>query len=161
MNINVSYSDGHQPHLDPFCFTWFGHEMGHSKNYLIDTVLYGEGIALVLNPGDRSEVVPRYGRTFTVRTLFQIPYVHLYEWALLMDFADAGFRGLPWHVPAEFELLGDDIELEIEEAFGCIDRYAQLSAWGQTALSYFHELFDRAKARWQVLRSRSFTQAVV
>lgn len=161
MNINVSYGEDHQPRLDPFCFTWFGHEMGHSKNYLIDTVLYGEGVALLLNPADRSEVVPRYGRTFTVRTLFQIPYVHLYEWALLMDFAEAGFRGLPWQMPAQFEALGDDIELEIEEAFGAIDRYAQLSAWGHTALSYFHELFDQAKARWQMLRPRSSTQAVV
>jgi hypothetical protein len=161
MSFNVSYAENRQPRLDPFCFTWFGHEMGHSKNYLIDTVLYGEGISLVLNPGDRSDIVPRYGRSFTVRTLFQIPYVHLYEWALLMDFAEAGFRGLPWIVPSEYEALGDDIGLEIEEAFAHIDRFAHLSAWGQRALAYFHELFDQAKMRWQALRQRSYKQSIV
>jgi hypothetical protein len=161
MNFNVSYSEGHSPLLDPFCFTWFGHEMGHSKNYLIDTVLYGEGISLILNPSDCSDIVPRYGRSFSVRTLYQIPYVHLYEWALLMDFAEAGFRGLPWSVPPGAEALGDDIGLEIEEAFAHIDRYAQLSAWGQQALAYFHDLFDHAKMRWHALRHRSYAQPIV
>ena len=73
-----------EPCADPLCFTWFGHELGHTKDYLIDTILYERGVALVRNPGERVGPIPRYGRSLPVRTLFQIPYVHLYEWAVLM-----------------------------------------------------------------------------
>src|SRR5207248_6848097 len=93
MGLNVPYTAEHEPCADPFCFTWLGHELGHTKNYLIDTVLYGRGLALVRNPADRTGPIPRYGRSLSVRTLIQVPYVHLYELAVLTDFRAAGFRG--------------------------------------------------------------------
>jgi hypothetical protein len=113
MGINISYTPQHEPCVDPFCFTWFGHELGHTKHYLIDTILYGEGLALVRNPVERTEPIPRYGRPLSVRTLFQVPYVHLYEWALLMDFWEAGSRGLPWRVPGAVGAVGEDLAAEI------------------------------------------------
>src|SRR5262249_45158405 len=121
MGINVSYTPRHEPCLDPFCFTWFGHELGHTKDYLCDNILYVRDQALLHNPTGRTETIPRYGRSLALRTLFQVPYVHLYEWALLMDFRQAGFQGLPWRVPPDVAALGDDLEAEIMEAFALID----------------------------------------
>src|SRR5262249_53444706 len=46
MSINVPYSVNDEPCIDAHCFTWFGHELGHTKDYLIDTILYREGVAL-------------------------------------------------------------------------------------------------------------------
>src|SRR5207249_931724 len=142
------------PRLDPFCFTWFGHELGHTKDYLIDTILYKEGLVLLRNAADRTEPIPRYGRSLSVRTLFQVPYVHLYEWALLMDFWDAGFRGLPWDATAGVAAAGDDLAAEIREAFALIEERADLTPAGAAALAHFHEFFDRAEARWCALRRR-------
>ena len=67
--------------INALCFTWFGHELGHTKDYLIDTILYREGVALLRNAADWTPSIPRYGHALSVRTLFQVPYVHLYEWA--------------------------------------------------------------------------------
>jgi hypothetical protein len=152
MGINISYTPQHEPCVDPFCFTWFGHELGHTKHYLIDTILYGEGLALVRNPAERTEPIPRYGRPLSVRTLFQVPYVHLYEWALLMDFWEAGFRGLPWRVPGAVGAVGEDLAAEIGEAFALIQERARLTPEGVAALGHFRELFARALARWRLLR---------
>ena len=152
MSMNVPYTPRHEPGLDRFCFTWCGHGLAHTKDYLIDTILYGEGRTLVLNPAERTDLIPRYGRPLAVRTVFQIPYVHLYEWALLMDFWDAGFRGLPWRVDGEVEAMGDDLAAEIEEAFALIDKWAMLTPAGTAALSYFHELFELAQGRWRLVR---------
>lgn len=152
MNINIPYTSRHAPRLDPFCFTWFGHELAHTKDYLIETILYGEGRTLVLNPSERTDSIPRYGRPLAVRTVFQIPYVHLYEWALLTDFWDAGFRGLPWRVDGDVEAVGEDLAAEIEEAFALIDRWALLTPAGTAALGYFRELFELAQARWRLVR---------
>ena len=145
MGLNISYTSRHEPCVDPFCFTWFGHELGHTKDYLIDTILYEEGLVLVRNPQDRTESIPRYGRSLSVRTLFQVPYVHLYEWALLMDFRDAGFRGLPWRVSADVEAVGDDLAAEIREAFELIQEQAQLTRSGVACLEHFRKLFA---GRW-------------
>ena len=30
MGINVTYAQNDEPQLCPFCFTWFGHELGHT-----------------------------------------------------------------------------------------------------------------------------------
>jgi hypothetical protein len=152
MGVNFPYTPRHQPCADPCCFTWFGHELGHTKHYLIDTILHGEGLALMLNPAERTEVIPRYGRAFSVRTLFQIPYVHLYEWALLMDFWQAGFRGLPWRAPATLRDVGEDLAAEIREAFTLIRERARLTAEGAAALGHLRELFGRAQARWRAVR---------
>jgi hypothetical protein len=154
IGVGLSYTPRDEPCLDPFCFTWFGHELGHTKDYLCDSVLYGCGQPLVLNPADSSEPIPRYGRPLAVRTLFQVPYVHLYEWALLMDFWEAGFRGLPWPAPAGAAAVGDDLAAEIKEAFALIRERAVLTPLGQTALRHFKELYALALARWRFVRSR-------
>jgi hypothetical protein len=152
MSINVPYSPDDEPCIDALCFSWFGHELGHTKDYLIDTILYREGVALLRNAAQQTPPIPRYGRALSVRTLFQVPYVHLYEWALLMDFFEAGFRGLPWRVSADVAAVGDDLAAEIREAFALIDEVAQLTVAGVAALGDFHELFGRAAARWRRLR---------
>jgi hypothetical protein len=152
MSINVPYSSKDEPCIDALCFTWFGHELGHTKDYLIDTILYREGVALLRNAAERTPPIPRYGRALSVRTLFQVPYVHLYEWALLMDFFEAGFRGLPWRVSADVAAVGDDLAAEIREAFALIDEVAQPTPAGVAALDDFREMFARAQARWRRLR---------
>jgi hypothetical protein len=152
MGLSVAYTERDEPCLDPFCFTWFGHEMGHTKDYLCDTVLHSLGESLATNGTEWSDSIPRYGRSLPVRTLIQLPYVHLYEWALLMDFAEAGFEGLPWKVLEGTAAIGNDYAAEIEESFHLIDQWADLSTVGIAAMDYFHELFDEANNRWQALR---------
>jgi hypothetical protein len=156
MGFAVAFTDDDDPCLDPFCFTWFGHEMGHTKDYLAETVLFGQGQTLAENPADRTGLIPRYGRSLAVRTVVQVPYVHLYEWALLMDFWEGGFHGLPWRVPAAAAAVGEDLAAEIAEAFPLIDGYARLTPVGEAAVAYFRELFERACVRWRVLRSRGY-----
>src|SRR5262249_12900717 len=113
MGVAVSYTERHEPCLDPLCFTWFGHEMGHTKAYLCETVLYWMSEALIRNAAEYTDPIPRYGRALALRTVIQLPYVHLYEWALLMDFWEAGFHGLPWRVPADAAEVGEDLAAEI------------------------------------------------
>jgi hypothetical protein len=151
--VGLSYSSRDEPRLDPFCFTWFGHELGHTKDYLCDSVLYGCGQPLVLNPAEMTEPIPRYGRPLAVRTLFQVPYVHLYEWALLMDFWEAGFRGLPWPAPAGAAAVGDDLAAEIKEAFVLIRERAKLTPMGAVAIRHIREMYGLALARWRFVRS--------
>jgi hypothetical protein len=153
MGVGLSYSPRNEPCLDPFCFTWFGHELGHTKDYLCDSVLYGQGQALVRNPADTTGPIARYGRPLVVRTLIQVPYVHLYEWALVMDFWEGGFRGLPWPAPAGAAAVGDDLAAEIKEAFALIRERAQLTPLGEAALRHFRELYGMALARWRFVRS--------
>jgi hypothetical protein len=152
MSINVPYSTDDQPCIDACCFTWFGHELGHTKDYLIDTILYREGVALLRNAAEWTPPIPRYGRALSMRTLFQVPYVHLYEWTLLMDFFEAGFRRLPWRVSADVAALGDDLAAEIREAFALIDEVAQPTSAGVAALADFRDMFARAQTRWRQLR---------
>jgi hypothetical protein len=149
MGVNFPYTPQDEPCADPFCFTWFGHELGHTKDYLIDNVLYGQGLALLRNPADSTGPIPRYGRPLTVRTLFQVPYVHLYEWTLLMDFWNAGFRGLPWRISADVAAVGEDLAAEIREAFALIRERAQLTSAGEDALEHFRQLYAQAQTRWR------------
>jgi hypothetical protein len=151
MSVSVACTDDGEPCLDPFCFTWFGHEMGHTKDYHSDTILYVRGESLVSNGGDWSAPIPRYGRPLAVRTIIQVPYVHLYEWELLMDFCEAEFRGLPWRVAGGAGAVGDGFAAEIEESFDLIDEYARLTPIGAAAVSRFRQLFDRSKSRWRSL----------
>jgi hypothetical protein len=153
IGINVSYTPQHEPCVDPFCFTWLGHELGHTKDYLNDNILYGSGQSLLQNAAERTGCIPRYGRPLAVRTLFQVPYVHLYEWALLMDFWEAGFRGLPWQVPGDVIAVGEDLAAEIEEAFALIEAVARLTPLGAAALCHFRDLYALALSRWNALRA--------
>jgi hypothetical protein len=148
MSVNIPYTSDDQPCISPFCFTWFGHELGHTKDYLIDNILYHRRLRFVLNSADNVGVIPRYGRAFTVRTLFQIPYVHLYELALLTDFVDHDFAGLPWSVCEDATELGEDIVAEIAEAFERIDGQVRLTALGACAVCHFRKLFTGAVERW-------------
>jgi hypothetical protein len=152
MGINVPYTALDEPCLDPFCFTWFGHELAHTKDYLNDTILYGCGKSLLRNPGEFTDVVPRYGRSLAVRTLFQIPYTHLYEWTMLMDFWEGGFHELPWSVPGQIAPVGEALQAEIVEAFTLLEERAQLTSLGGVALRHFHDLFSLVQGRWRSLR---------
>jgi hypothetical protein len=153
MSVSVSYTDADEPCLDPFAFMWFGHEMGHTKDYLCDTILYARGESLVTNPAEWSGVIPRYGRPLAVRTIIQVPYVHLYEWDLLMDFCEAHFRGLPWEVNGGAAAVGDDCAAEIAEAFDLIGEYADLTPVGVAAVNHFRKLTDDAADRWHRVRT--------
>ena len=82
--------------------------------------------------------------------------MHLYEWALLMDFWEAGFHGLPWRVPADVAAVGEDLAAEIEESFPLIAEWARLTPVGEAAVAYFRELYDRSLARWRALRTRGY-----
>jgi len=151
MNLNVSF-DGDDPCLSPFCFTWFGHELAHTKYYLIDTVAFKNGVRFVQNRSDMTAVISRYGRRLPVRTLVQIPYVHLYEWDLLMDAYEAGIHLLPWvntEDPVEFV---DEIRAEIADGFELISKYAELTTVGKAALQQQERLYRDCKRRWGKLR---------
>ena len=99
MGINVPYGPGDEPRISPLCFTWLGHELGHSKSYLIETILHVRGEALTTNQTDHTNILTRYGRAFSLRTVLQVPYTHLYEWTLLMDFAGGASRDSPGKSP--------------------------------------------------------------
>jgi hypothetical protein len=153
VGISIPYTPQDELCLDLFCFTWFGHEMGHTKDYLCDSILYAQGEKLVCNAAERTDIVPRYGRSLTMRTVFQVPYVHLYEFALFMDFWEAGFRGLPWDV-GDAASFGDDLAAEIAEAFELLDEWARLTPIGEVALAHFRDLFVAAQKRWRALRGQ-------
>jgi hypothetical protein len=152
MNVNILYSPDDQPLLSPFCFTWLGHELGHTKHYLIDDAAYEAGWCFVRNPGDLTGPVPRYGRPLGVRTLFQLPYVHLYELALLTSFFEKRFAGLPWDVREDPVAFGDDLVAEIREAFDLIEQWADMTALGSEALTHIRLLYKQAVAHWNTLR---------
>jgi hypothetical protein len=152
LNINVAYSHDDQPILSPFCFTWIGHELGHTKHYLIDDAAYQAGRCFVRNPGDWTGTLPRYGRRLAVRTVFQIPYTHLYELALQIAFLERGFAGLPWDVEDDPLEFGDDLVAEIGEAFQLIGEWAELTPCGREAVDHLRLLYDQALSRWDSLR---------
>jgi hypothetical protein len=158
IGINVPYTAAHEPRLEPFCFTWLGHELAHTKNYLADNILYAQGQTLLRNPADRT-TVPRYNRSLAVRTLMQLPFVHLYEWTLLMDFWQSHFAGLPWRVDADVTTVGEDLAAEIKEAFALIEAHAALTPLGEAALRHFRALYARLLARWHSFRPRGRTSA--
>ncbi len=149
IGFNVSYTDEHEPLLSPFCFTWLGHELGHTMHYLIDDAAWLHGEAFVSNALDATPRIARYGRALPVRTLFQVPYVHLYEWALLMDFMVRRFSGLPWSVGDGAVTFGDELSAEIAEAFDLIGRHARLTTLGKAALAHLRRLAALTSARWQ------------
>ncbi len=60
MAMNVTYGADHEPQICPLSFTWFGHELGHTKSYLIETILHVRGEALATNPSEYTDVIERY-----------------------------------------------------------------------------------------------------
>ena len=79
IGFNVPYTLRGEPRLSPYCFMCLGHELGHTLHYLIDNVAFMHGWRFLENPGETTPAIVRYGRSLSVRTLFQIPYVHLFE----------------------------------------------------------------------------------
>jgi hypothetical protein len=153
IGFNVAYTPSDEPQLSPYCFMWLGHELGHTLNYLIDDVAYTHGWRFLENPLESTALVPRYGRSLYVRTLFQIPYVHLFEWWLLMLFHERGFDGLPWRAFDDTLAVGDDVRSEIEESFELIRQYARLTPTGRAVVARLHELVGEADAHWRRLRA--------
>ncbi len=153
MGINVPYGPDDEPCVCPFCFTWLGHELGHTKSYLIETILHVRGERLATNQADYTDVIPRYGRALSLRTVLQVPYTHLYEWTLLMDFVEGSFAGLPWKITDDLQEFGDNIHQEIVDAFDQIERAAQLTPCGRAAVARLHSLCSEARVRWQALRT--------
>lgn len=152
MGFNVSYTDRDEPQLCPFCFTWFGHELGHTKSYLIETILHARGASLTACPGRITEHIPRYGRSLAVRTLLQIPYTHLYELTLLIRFLQGRFSALPWTISGDPVAFGDDLQSEIEEAFEIIDREPSITEAGSTVMAHLHVLCAETFAEWRKVR---------
>jgi len=149
MGLNVSYAAGDEPQIDPFCFTWFGHELGHTKSYLIETILHVQELSLTTIHGAYTDFVERYSRRLPIRTLLQIPYTHLYEWALLTDAVEKGFADLPWTITADPLAFGEDLYAEIEEAFDLISRDVEPTACGHAVLARLWALSKEVLARWQ------------
>jgi len=154
MGINIPYGPGDEPQICPFCFTWFGHELGHTKSYLIETILHVRDEALTTNQADYTEVIERYGRALSLRTMLQVPYTHLYEWILLMDFLEGNFAALPWEFATDPVEFGNDIVQEIVEAFERIERESRLTPCGRAAVTHLQSLANQADARWRSLRRR-------
>jgi hypothetical protein len=158
MGINVSYSADDLPLLCPFCFTWFGHELGHTICYLIETILFVHGQRLTNRHGHFTATIPRYGRGLPVRTLLQIPYTHLYEWMLMIEFLEGGFSALPWTIDDDPFVFADDLRAEVVEAFDLIDRDTSISAVGRVAVSRVRDLYAQVLERWRRIHSNHETE---
>lgn len=150
MSLNIPYVSG-SPRLSPFCFTWFGHEMAHTKCYLIDTVANQNSFALASNVGDSTPLVDRYGRSLPIRTLLQIPYVHFYELQLLLDVLKAGLHLLPWAIHEDPISYGEELVAEITEGFEMIAQYALLTEAGKVAIDQQRALFAIQLRHWKRL----------
>jgi len=149
IGFNVQYTPRDEPRISPYCFMWLGHELGHTIHYLIDDVAYAHGWRFLENPGETTPVIPRYGRRLNVRTLFQVPYVHLFEWWLLMLFHEHGFAGLPWLMSDDTFAVAEDLRDEIDEAFDLINEHARLTAIGQAVVARLRELVAEADSHWR------------
>jgi hypothetical protein len=151
IGFNVEYTERDEPRLSPCAFMWLGHELGHTLHYLIDDVIYVHGWRFVENPGQWTPPIARYGRPLLVRTLCQVPYVHLYEWWLLIHFCERGFSGLPWRMTLDPQAVGQDLRDEIAESFELIDAHARLTLAGQAVMSHLRRLAAEAATRWRRL----------
>jgi len=154
MGFNVPYSSQGEPRLNPFCFAWLAHELAHTKHYLIDNVGYLHHHSFLMNPEEMTGEIARYRRQLSVRTLFQLPYVHLYEWVMLMDFIEGQFRGLPWRMTDDSIAFGEDLICEITESFELINRYARLTPLATAVIAHLRRLCRVADRRWQRILSR-------
>jgi hypothetical protein len=155
MGINVPYNAAGQPQICPFCFTWFGHELGHTKSYLIETILHVLGHSLTTVHGRITGRIPAYGRSLPVRTLLQVPYTHFYEWSLMMQFLEGHFAGLPWEIGEDPFVFADQIQAEIEAAFDRIARDVPLSPAGRATVTRLQELYGEMLHHWERLRARA------
>jgi hypothetical protein len=149
IGFNVEYTAADEPRLDPYCFMWLGHELGHTLHYLIDDVAFTHGWRLLENPGDVTPTIPRYGRALRMRTLFQVPYVHLFEWWLLIEFHQRRYSGLPWPAGEAARVVGNDLRAEIDEAFDMLDQHARLTPLGRAVIEHLRRLTADALRHWR------------
>lgn len=149
IGFNVSYTAAGQPRLSPYAFMQLGHELGHTLHYLIEDAAYLHHLQFLENPGESTPVIPRYGRSLRMRTLFQIPYVHLFEWWLLIEFRRANFAGLPWQNFEAPQEIGEDIRSEIEESFDLLDSHARPTLTGRAVIDRMRELVEEAESQWR------------
>lgn len=147
MNMNITFRE-QQPLLSPHCFTWFGHELAHTRSYLVDTLAHQSEMSFVRNRREMTPRISRYGRGFPIRTLVQIPYVHMYEWDLLMDAYQGGYFQTTDIAGLDVNSVADEIRAEIADGFQFIERYADLTKLGQRALEHQKELYRKCKRRW-------------
>jgi hypothetical protein len=155
IGFNIAFSPDGDPYLSPLCFTWLGHELAHTKHYLADDIAFGQHARFVENPGEWTAPIACYGRALRVGTLFQIPYVHLYERALLMDFAERGFAGLPWEVDGQWRAAGEEMAGEIAASFDLMDKHAHLTPLGNVAVEHLHKLESADANRWRQVCDRA------
>jgi hypothetical protein len=155
IGFNVEFTERDEPRISPYAFMWLGHELGHTLHYLIDDVAFTHGWRFVENPGDSTPAIPRYGRALSVRTLCQVPYVHLFEWWLLISFHEHGFRGLPWEMTDDSLEVGDDLRDEIFESFEWIDQHARLTDAGRAMMARMRELVADAHTRWRQVTNKA------
>jgi len=148
MGLNVPYTSDDKPCITPFCFTWLAHELAHTRHYLIDTVVASHGEQIVRNAAEMTDVIPRYGRALSIRTLVQVPYVHLYELTVLMDVLDKGLDVLPWDVTEDPITFGDDIVAEIDEAVEMLPVRADLTPFGAAAFAHVQQVCKAGTERW-------------
>ena len=153
IGFNVEYTERDEPRMSPLAFMCLGHELGHTLHYLIDDVAYAHGWRFLDNPGERTPVIPRYGRGLLVRTLCQVPYVHLFEWWLLMQFHEHGYQGLSWRISEDPVAAGEELRDEIRESFDWIDQYAQLTRAGQAVVTRMRLLASDAEGHWRRITS--------
>jgi hypothetical protein len=156
MGFNVPFTDAGEPRLCPFCTTWLGHELGHTKLYLVGSIGWHEGWRFLRNPSEQTGIIPRYGRSLSVRTLFQVPYTHLYEWTLLMDACEDAPDNEP-DPDANPNLFGEDLRAEIEESLERLETVADLTRAGHVAIEHVQRLFAIAERRWEALLFTSHT----
>lgn len=160
IGFNVQFTADDQPRFSPYAFMWLGHELGHTLHYLIDDVAYCHGWRFLENPGELTPMIPRYGRPLRIRTLFQVPYVHLFEWWLLMQFHEHDYAGLPWRMFDDAQAMGDDLRAEIHEAFDAIDQHARLTPHGQAVIAHLRGLVGEAENHWRRLTGRGRREPV-
>lgn len=151
MGLNVPFTDRNEPRLCPYCLTCLGHEMAHTKMYLLASIGWRRGWRFLRNAGEDTGILPRYGRPLKVRTLFQVPLTHLYEWTILMDACESGIAGFDT-TRGEFLEFGDELRDEITDAFSIIDVLGKPTPYGRAALERCRRLFDDADDRWRQLR---------
>src|SRR5262249_24911365 len=106
-----------------------------------------QGQSLTSRRCEFTETIARYGRAVPVRTLLQIPYTHLYEWVLMIEFLEGGFSALPWTICEDPVEHVEEIRAEIQETFDRIARSVPLSDAGRSVIARLRRLYSDVLAR--------------
>ena len=149
MGINVPYGLDDGTGGRPFCFMWFGHELGHTKSYLIETILHLRGHSLTSNPERRTEVLPR---VWTATGTADVVADSLYA-SLRVDTAPRRSKQTSPRSPGPFPRTrwrwGTIFEHEIEEAFDFLSQDSQITPCGHAVLARLWGLSKEVLVRWR------------